>query len=220
MHNPKMNQTSIKDRIISGSSGEKIVYFGVVCSHFDFACSSANSNIEPLGIEEAFLKAPFSFLVLPTNSLVCINKPFWLHPPLNKRSVFNAVFIIIKEKMKDKGAILAFQYLWAAALLGEVVDFPPISQCSLPTADLSLPHPQKLHSQSLVFYTLLTISLSLWDKERLKIHRELMCRRETVRCCLDSLCEVLQLFDSSRWKFERRNISTQIKSFLKCFILN
>lgn len=122
MHNPKMNQTSIKDRIISGNSGEKIVYFGVVCSHFDFACSSATSNIEPLGIEEAFLKASFSFLVLPKNSLVCINKLFWVHPPLNRCS---AVFNAIKEKMKDKGAILVFQYLWAVTLLGDVVNFPP-----------------------------------------------------------------------------------------------
>lgn len=59
MHNSKMNQTIIKDRIVPGSSEERIVYIGVVCSNFDFACSSATSNIEPLGIEEAFLKDPF-----------------------------------------------------------------------------------------------------------------------------------------------------------------
>lgn len=122
MHNPKINQTIIKDRTIPGSREERIVYIGVVCSHFDFACSSATSNIEPLGIEEAFLKASFSSFVLPANPLVCINKLFWLHPPLNKCS---AVFNTIKGKIKDKGAILAVHYLWAATLLGEVVKFPP-----------------------------------------------------------------------------------------------
>lgn len=60
-----MNQNSLKDRIISGSNKEKIVYIGMVCNHFDFTCNSVTSKIEPGGKEKAFLKASFSSLVLP-----------------------------------------------------------------------------------------------------------------------------------------------------------
>lgn len=202
MHNPKRSQTIIKDRIIPGSSKESIVYIG---SHFDFACSSATWNTEPLGIEEALLKAPFSSLVLPTNSLVCSNKLFWLHLPLNKCS---AVFSTIKEKMKDKGAILAFQYLWAAALLREAVKFPP-SPSALCLCWPITPHIQKLRSHSLVLYTPLTISLSLWNMERQKILRELMGRNSSMLSLFFTWS--IAIFYTIRWKFEIRTISTQTK---------
>lgn len=67
MHNPQMDQTIIKGRIIPGSSQERAVYIAVGCRHFDFACSSAASNTEPLGMAETFLKAPF----FPLFSLWC-----------------------------------------------------------------------------------------------------------------------------------------------------
>lgn len=165
MHNSKMNQTIIKDRIVPGSSEERIVYIGVVCSNFDFACSSATSNIEPLGIEEAFLKDPF----LPLFS----QQTLWSASTNSFGYIWHwtTVFNIIKEKMTDKGAILAFQYLWMAALLREVVKFPPSPNalCLLLTyhpltSKAAFTVPGVLHSPHH-----LTLSEMRW-----KIHRQLV----------------------------------------------
>lgn len=59
-----MTLKCIKDRCILWKQNKSIVYIGMVCNHFCFMCSSATSNIEPLGKEKAFLKASFSSLVL------------------------------------------------------------------------------------------------------------------------------------------------------------
>lgn len=61
-----MTLKCIKDRCILWKQNKSIVYIGMVCNHFCFMCSSATSNIEPLGKEKAFLKASFSSLVLST----------------------------------------------------------------------------------------------------------------------------------------------------------
>lgn len=174
----------------------------MVCNHFHFTCSSVTSNIEPLGKEKALLKAFFFSLVLPKKR----QQTLWLHPPWNKCS---AVFNTIKKKMKDKGEILSFQCIWAAALLVEVVNFSSISQCSLPTPDLSLPCIQKLHFQSPVFFST-PYYLTLCSE----IKADWTFR---VSSCVEGNSSVpswvflhkeLLFFDSYSWKTERRFFST------------
>lgn len=158
MHNSKMNQTIIKDRIVSGSSEERIVYIGVVCSHFDFACSSATSNIAPLGIEEAFLKDPFLPLFSQQTLLVTSATEQQCSTPS-------------KRKWKIKVQSLPFNTFELQLCLGKLSNFLhlpvhsaycwPITP-SYPTA--AFPVPGVLHSPHH-----LTLS-----EIRQKIHRELV----------------------------------------------
>lgn len=136
MHNPELNQKSIKDRIISGSNKEKTVYIGMVCNNFDFTCSSVTSNIKPLGKEKAFLKASFSSLVLPTNS--------WLHQQTllttsSTEQMFCSVQHHQKENERQRWNPFLSMHLSCSFACGSR-QFSYISQCCLPTADLSLPH--------------------------------------------------------------------------------
>lgn len=135
------------------------------CSNFDFACSSATSNIEPLGIEEAFLKDPF----LPLFS----QQTLWSASTNSFGYICHwTVFNTIKEKMKDKGAILPFQYLWTAAFLEKVVKFPP-SPSALCLRLTYHPLTSKSCVPSPWCFTLSSSAHSL-SKIRWKIHRELM----------------------------------------------
>lgn len=132
---------------------KSIVYIGTVCNHFYCTCSSVTSNIEPLGKEKALLKAFFFSLVLPKKR----QQTLWLHPPRNKCF---AVFNTIKKKTKDKGEILSFQCIWAAALLVEVVNFSPShSALCLPLTYHFLASKSCISSPQ-CFITLLTISHS------------------------------------------------------------
>lgn len=146
MHNPEMNQNSIKERIISGSNEEKIVYIGMVCNNFDFTFSSVTSNIEPLGKAKAFLKAFFSSLVLPMKGQQTLSTTS------STEQMLCSVQHHQKENERQRWNPFLSMHLSCSVACGSC-QFSSISRCGLPAADLSLPHIQELRFQSLVFYS-------------------------------------------------------------------